>query len=53
MYVGVDEAGKGPVIGPMVAAAVRANPDQLPADVDDSKRVPPERRVAIAAELRA
>ncbi len=53
MYVGVDEAGKGPVLGPMVAAAVRANPDQLPGDVDDSKRVPPERRVAIAAELRA
>ena len=53
MYVGVDEAGKGPVLGPMVAAAVRATPDLLPDDVDDSKRVSPARRVAIAAELRA
>ncbi|MFC5279987.1 ribonuclease HII [Halorubrum rubrum] len=53
MYVGVDEAGKGPVLGPMVAAAVRADPESLPADVDDSKRVAPERREAIAAELRA
>ena len=53
MYVGVDEAGKGPVIGPMVAAAVRADPESLPADVDDSKRVAPARRAAIAGELRA
>ncbi|SMO48364.1 ribonuclease HII [Halorubrum cibi] len=52
MYVGVDEAGKGPVLGPMVAAAVRADPGSLPADVDDSKRVAPERRREIAAELR-
>ncbi|WP_418280981.1 ribonuclease HII [Halorubrum sp. DTA98] len=52
MYVGVDEAGKGPVLGPMVTAAVRAEPAILPDDVDDSKRVAPERREAIAAELR-
>ena len=51
--VGVDEAGKGPVLGPMVAAAVRADPDSLPADVDDSKRVAPARREEMAAELRA
>ncbi len=37
----------------MVAAAVRADPQRLPADVDDSKRVAPRRRAAIAAELRA
>lgn len=52
MYVGVDEAGKGPVLGPMVCAAVRADPATLPDDVDDSKRVAPERRQAIAADLR-
>jgi ribonuclease HII len=52
VYVGVDEAGKGPVLGPMVAAAVRADPESLPTDVDDSKRVAPDRRTAIAAELR-
>ncbi|WP_281194564.1 ribonuclease HII [Halorubrum sp. F4] len=53
MYVGVDEAGKGPVLGPMVAAAVRTDPESLPADVDDSKRVAPARRREIAAALRA
>ncbi|MFB6235566.1 MAG: ribonuclease HII [Halopenitus sp.] len=36
----------------MVAAAVRCDPAALPADVDDSKQVAPDRRKAIAAELR-
>lgn len=51
-YVGVDEAGKGPVLGPMVAAAVRAEPAALPDGVDDSKRLSAERRASIAADLR-
>lgn len=50
--IGVDEAGKGPVLGPMVAAAVRAPPGALPDDVDDSKRLPPDRREELAARLR-
>jgi ribonuclease HII len=49
---GVDEAGKGPVLGPMVAACVAGDPEALPADVDDSKRLDPERREAIAAAVR-
>ncbi|MFC5972260.1 ribonuclease HII [Halomarina salina] len=52
MEFGVDEAGKGPVLGPMVAACVAAPSDALPDDVDDSKRVAPTRREAIAATLR-
>jgi ribonuclease HII len=50
---GVDEAGKGPVLGSMFAAAVRV-PDAgvLPADVDDSKRLSVERREEIAATVR-
>ncbi|MFB6124179.1 MAG: ribonuclease HII [Haloferacaceae archaeon] len=53
MYrVGADEAGKGPVLGPMVAAAVRADPDSLPAGIDDSKRLSPARRESLAAMLR-
>ncbi|VTT85421.1 Ribonuclease HII [Halorubrum sp. DM2] len=51
MYLGVDEAGKGPALGPMVAAAVIADPASLPADVDDSKRIAPARREAMAATL--
>ncbi|MDZ5809863.1 ribonuclease HII [Halorubrum sp. AD140] len=52
MYLGVDEAGKGPVLGPMVAAAVLADPASLPADVDDSKRLSPERREALDEAIR-
>lgn len=53
MYLGVDEAGKGPVLGPMVAAAVIADPSSLPTDVDDSKRVSPDQRESMDATLRA
>ena len=53
MYLGVDEAGKGPALGPMIAAAVVADPASLPADVDDSKRVAPDRREEMAAALRS
>ncbi|WP_101294984.1 ribonuclease HII [Halegenticoccus soli] len=53
MRVGADEAGKGPVLGPMVAAAVRAEPGALPDGIDDSKRLAPARREAVAADLRA
>ena len=50
--IGVDEAGKGPVVGPMVAAAVRADEDDLPADVADSKDLTESTRESIAAALR-
>ena len=50
--VGSDEAGKGPVLGPMVAAAVRADADVLPDAVDDSKRLARAKRESIAAALR-
>ena len=50
--IGSDEAGKGPVLGPMVAAAVRARPESVPDGVDDSKRLSADRRASIAAALR-
>jgi ribonuclease HII len=49
---GVDEAGKGPVLGSMFAAAVVADPAELPGDVGDSKGIPPDRREELAAEIR-
>ncbi len=52
MHVGVDEAGKGPVLGSMFVAAVRAEPERIPDDVDDSKRLSPTRREELAEELR-
>jgi len=50
---GVDEVGVGPLAGPVVAAAV-VLPDEvsLPG-LDDSKRIPPDARPALAREIRA
>lgn len=41
---GVDEAGRGPWAGPVVAAAVILDPDALPLGVNDSKKLTPEKR---------
>ena len=41
---GVDEAGRGPWAGPVVAAAVILNPDTLPSGINDSKKLTPEKR---------
>jgi ribonuclease HII len=41
---GVDEAGRGPWAGPVVAAAVILDPDTLPSGVNDSKKLTPEKR---------
>jgi ribonuclease HII len=41
---GIDEAGRGPWAGPVVAAAVILNPDVLPLGVNDSKKLMPEKR---------
>ncbi|MCB1483326.1 MAG: ribonuclease HII [Hyphomicrobiaceae bacterium] len=41
---GVDEAGRGPWAGPVVAAAVVLNPDRIPANLDDSKALDEDAR---------
>jgi ribonuclease HII len=41
---GVDEAGRGPLAGPVVAAAVIVPPGVYIAGVDDSKKLSPARR---------
>ena len=52
MRFGVDEAGKGPVLGSMFAAAVRADPTALPDGVGDSKGIAPSRRETLDREIR-
>ncbi|MCG1004082.1 MULTISPECIES: ribonuclease HII [Halobacterium] len=49
---GVDEAGKGPVLGSMFAAAVVGSPDDLPDGVADSKRLSPARRETLDERIR-
>jgi ribonuclease HII len=41
---GCDEAGRGPLAGPVVAAAVVLDPDRIPKGIDDSKRLTAEKR---------
>jgi ribonuclease HII len=41
---GVDEAGRGPLAGPVVAAAVILNPRRIPRGLDDSKKMTAETR---------
>lgn len=36
---GTDEAGRGPLAGPVVAAAVILDPDNIPKGLDDSKKL--------------
>lgn len=50
---GVDEAGRGPWAGPVVAAAVILDPDHIPPGVADSKVLMPEEREAIFARIMA
>lgn len=49
---GVDEAGRGPLAGPVVAAAVILDPQRPIAGLDDSKKLSPERRLRLAGEIR-
>jgi ribonuclease HII len=46
---GIDEAGRGPLAGPVVAAAVVIAPDRRVRGVADSKVLPPERREELFA----
>lgn len=50
---GVDEAGRGPLAGPVVAAAVILPRGFAVRGVDDSKRLTAERRQTLAVEIRA
>lgn len=49
---GVDEAGRGPLAGPVVAAAVVFDRVTLLEGLNDSKRIAPGRRERLAAEIR-
>ncbi|MBR1218137.1 ribonuclease HII [Bradyrhizobium sp. U87765 SZCCT0131] len=48
---GCDEVGRGPLAGPVVAAAVILDPDRVPKGLDDSKRLTRERREALFEEI--
>lgn len=53
LIAGVDEVGRGPLAGPVVAAAVILDPARPIAGLADSKTLSPLRREQLATEIRA
>lgn len=49
---GIDEAGRGPLAGPVVAAAVILPPDFYAAGVNDSKKLTARMRLALSAVIK-
>jgi ribonuclease HII len=52
LVAGVDEAGRGPLAGPVVVAAVILNPARPIDGLDDSKRLDPQTREALFLQIR-
>ena len=50
---GIDEAGRGPLAGPVVASAVVLNPLDIPEGLRDSKKLSEKRRNILAVEIRS
>src|SRR5207237_10251856 len=48
---GIDEAGRGALFGPVVAAAVILNPKRRIVGLDDSKKLTAERRVELRQRI--
>ncbi len=53
MIAGVDEAGRGSLAGPVVAAAVLVEPQRVVPGVDDSKALRPKQRERLAEHIRS
>jgi ribonuclease HII len=53
LVCGVDEAGRGPLAGPVYAAAVILDPAHPISGLDDSKKLAPRRREMLALDIRA
>jgi len=52
LIAGVDEAGRGPLAGPVYAAAVILDPDHPIEGLNDSKKLSPARRDRLAEQIR-
>lgn len=52
LTAGVDEAGRGPLAGPVTAAAVILDPERPIAGLDDSKRLSASQRAALETQIR-
>ncbi|OOY04019.1 ribonuclease HII [Thioclava sp. F28-4] len=51
IVAGVDEVGRGPLCGPVTAAAVILDPARIPEGLNDSKKLTAKRRADLAAQI--
>jgi ribonuclease HII len=52
LIAGVDEVGRGPLAGPVLAGAVILDPERPIEGLRDSKKLTPKRREVLAAQIR-
>ena len=52
LFAGVDEVGRGPLVGAVVTAAVILDPNKPIAGLADSKKLSEKKRLALAAEIK-
>ena len=52
LVAGVDEAGRGPLAGPVTAAAVILHPERIPPGINDSKRLSAAARERLAEAIK-
>ena len=51
LIAGVDEVGRGPIAGPVVAAAVILKKNYIPSGIDDSKKISPSDREILFEQI--
>lgn len=52
LVAGVDEVGRGPLCGPVTAAACILDPARVPPGINDSKRLKEAERTALATQIK-
>ena len=52
LIAGVDEAGRGPLVGNVVAAAVILDPNSMIPELDDSKKISEIKRIFLSTEIK-
>lgn len=51
LIIGIDEAGRGPLAGPVVAAAVQLDLDKPISGINDSKKITPKNRESVFQQI--
>ena len=49
---GIDEVGRGPLAGPVIAAAVIIDRKNIPEEINDSKKIPKAKRILLAEKIK-